>query len=162
MGYNYSSDLTSNGGLVEPPLKSEHEWIITFHRMWLFMHVPKTIKSCEHRETQGGCLNINMLSYIGKGIPIIKVRRSHDRLTFIMEIHIHGKAVFIPRRGPDRHCWSYGIVNTMRPRQSGRHFADDTFNYTEICSVGSSWRYGSIGSDNGLAPKMWQYEYVSR
>ena len=26
------------------------------------------------------------------------------------------------------------------------------YNFTEICSLGSNWQYGSIGSDNGLAP----------
>ena len=35
-------------------------------------------------------------------VPIIKIRRSHDRLIFIMEIHIPGKTVFILRQGPYR------------------------------------------------------------
>ena len=34
------------------------------------------------------------------GIPIIKIRRSHDRLIFIMEIPIPGKTVFMLRLGP--------------------------------------------------------------
>ena len=56
--------------------------------------------------------------------------------------------------------------NTLRPRQNGRHFADDIFkcifserkrlnsylNFTEVCSQGSNQQYASIGSDNGLAP----------
>ena len=29
---------------------------------------------------------------------------------------------------------------------------DFKWNLTEICSLGSNWQYGSIGSDNGLAP----------
>ena len=48
---------------------------------------------------QGGRLNINMSSYQYR-IPIIKIRRSGDRLIFIMEITIPGKTVFILRRGP--------------------------------------------------------------
>ena len=28
--------------------------------------------------------------------------------------------------------------------------------FTGICSLGSNWQYGSIGSDNGLAPNRWQ------
>ena len=55
-------------------------------------------------------------------------------------------------------------LDTLRPRQDGRHFADDIFkcifmnenfwilklNFTEICSLGCNWQYGGIGSDNGL------------
>ena len=43
----------------------------------------------------------------GMGIPIIKIRRSHDCLIFIMEIHIHEKTVFIMKKGLDLlsfHC----------------------------------------------------------
>ena len=29
-------------------------------------------------------------------------------------------------------------------------------NFTEICSLGSNWQYGSIGSDHGLVPSMRQ------
>ena len=53
----------------------------------------------------------------------------------------------------------------MRPRQNGRHFADNIFkciflnenvwilieNFTGVCSEGSNWEYSIIGSDNGLA-----------
>ena len=35
------------------------------------------------------------------GISIIKIRRSHDRLLFMMEISMPGKAIFILNRGPD-------------------------------------------------------------
>ena len=48
---------------------------------------------------QGGRLNINMSSYQYR-ILIKKIRRSGDRLIFIMEITIPGKTVFILRRGP--------------------------------------------------------------
>ena len=57
-------------------------------------------------------------------------------------------------------------INTLRPRQSGRHFPDDIFKYIflnenvwisikislNVCSQGSNQQYSSIGSDNGLAP----------
>ena len=26
------------------------------------------------------------------------------------------------------------------------------YNFTEMCSLGSNWQYGSVDSDNGLAP----------
>ena len=54
-------------------------------------------------------LNMNISSYLYKGTPIIKIRRSHDLLIFIMEIPIPGKTVFILRRGPGFQCpaqWS--------------------------------------------------------
>ena len=56
-------------------------------------------------------------------------------------------------------------LNTSRPRQHGRHFADNIFkcifldewnllnfwqNVTKMCSLGSNWQYGNIGSYNGL------------
>ena len=56
----------------------------------------------------------------------------------------------------------------LRPRQNGCHFADNIFeciewklsnlnyNLIELCSLGSNWQYGSIGSGNGLAPNMRQ------
>ena len=60
---------------------------------------------------------------------------------------------------------AYEYLNTLRPRQNGRHFADDIFipslewkcmnfalNFIEICSYGSNQQYSIIGSDNGFAP----------
>ena len=56
----------------------------------------------------------------------------------------------------------------LRARQDGKHFADDMFKYIilnknccilteiEICSQWCNWQYSIIGSDNGLAPVMWQ------
>ena len=41
--------------------------------------------------------------------------------------------------------------NTLRLRQNGRHFPDDIFICTEVCSQGSN-QCSSIGSDNGLMP----------
>ena len=66
--------------------------------------------------------------------------------------------------------WYFCIVNTLKPRHNGRHFADDIFSsvipwvktfefykkITEMCFLGSNWQYDSNGSDNGLAPKRWQ------
>ena len=59
-------------------------------------------------------------------------------------------------------------VNTLMPQQNGRYFAvhiqvhffqwkllNFEQNFTEICALGSNWQYGSIGSDNGLAPNRW-------
>ena len=61
-------------------------------------------------------------------------------------------------------------LNTLRPKQNGDHFADNIFkdisskenlsnfnyNLTEMCSLGSNWQYGSIGSDNDLTPNKQQ------
>ena len=52
-------------------------------------------------------------------------------------------------------------VNTLRPRQNGRHFADDilsAFSWMKMFEfrLKFHWslflKYSSIGSDNGLAP----------
>ena len=64
--------------------------------------------------TPGNRLNINISSYQYR-IPIIKIRRSGDRLIFIMEITIPGKTVFILRRGPLP--WP---ISTLRWRHNGR------------------------------------------
>ena len=54
-------------------------------------------------------------------------------------------------------------INTLKPTQNGRHFADGILeciflnvwilmkNFSEVCSWKSNWQYSSIGSDNGLA-----------
>ena len=47
----------------------------------------------------GGDLNILMSSYQYRD-PMLKIRRSGNRLIFNMEISILGKTVFILRRGP--------------------------------------------------------------
>ena len=78
-----------------------------------------------------------------------------------------------PWRGipADRHLkrlltWCRHGLDTLRPRQNGRHFADDICkgiylnenfsilhkNFTAICSLGSNRHNGSIVSDDGLAP----------
>ena len=61
--------------------------------------------------------------------------------------------------------WHSGCFNTLR-RDKMATISQTTFpcafpwmkllvlnyNFTEICSLRSNWQYGSIGSDNGLAP----------
>ena len=61
-------------------------------------------------------------------------------------------------------------LNTLRPGQDGHHFGRWHFqvhflerkvlnfksNFTAICYLGSNWPYGSIDSNNGLAPNRWQ------
>ena len=47
------------------------------------------------------------------------------------------------------------LVKSLRPRQNGRHFADDIFMcicVSEFHSHGSNEPYSSIGLDDGLAP----------
>ena len=78
----------------------------------------------------------------GIGISIIKIRQPWDCLIFIMGIHIlvrrHLYIETSPCFSPSlsyRHqtiAWttadfSLSTLNTLRPRQNGRHFADDTF-----------------------------------
>ena len=45
-----------------------------------------------------------------------------DRLLIIMGIHLTGKMAFTLKRAS-------GILNTLRPRQNGRHFTDDIFKW---------------------------------
>ena len=47
------------------------------------------------------------------GIPIIKIRRSHDRRIFIMEVHTHGRTVFILSRGIFVYSYSYSPRRTV-------------------------------------------------
>ena len=64
-------------------------------------------------------------------------------------------------------CLSFAL-NTLRPRQNGCHFADDIFkcillneivlNFPKFYSHESNCQYGSIGSDNSLAPNRLQTE----
>ena len=74
------------------------------------------------------------------GIPIIKIRWFYVHLIFIIGIAITGKIVFCTEMGPSlllspgqQQQW-YSLcntgtdnVNSLRPRQNGRLFADDTF-----------------------------------
>ena len=89
-------------------------------------------------------------------IPIIKIIRSQDHPIFIMGIPKPGKTIFILRQGPGGQFWGCCLhvvlvfslsvacnsfenqvpidlrmrssdFNTLRPRQNGRHFADDIF-----------------------------------
>ena len=65
-----------------------------------------------------------------------------------------------------QHAALYPPINTSRPRQNGCHLSNDTFKciflnknvgfQLKFCSLGSNWQYISIGSDNVLAPTMWQ------
>ena len=55
---------------------------------------------------------------------MLKIRRPLGRLIFNMGIAISGKTVFLIETAP---CCCYVAINTLRPRQNGRHFADDTF-----------------------------------
>ena len=62
---------------------------------------------------------------------------------------------------------AYEFIETLGLRENGCHITNDIFRcislnenfqiwkkkkFTEICSLGFDWQYGSIGSDNGLAP----------
>ena len=67
-----------------------------------------------------------------------------------------------------QHLYMFNLrcVNTLRPRQNDRHFADYIFKrifFNEILWIlgkissryvpcGSNWQYSSIASDNGVAP----------
>ena len=58
------------------------------------------------------------------------------------------------------------LFDTLRPRQNGRHFADDIFRHIfvnrnvwisidislKFIPKGSNWKYNSVSSDNGVAP----------
>ena len=50
------------------------------------------------------------------------------------------------------------FINTLRPRQNGRHFADDIVKriFDNENVYGSNRKYPSIATDNGLAPSRQQ------
>ena len=56
----------------------------------------------------------------GLEIPRIKIREFHDHLIYIMGISVVRQYLYIG-------SWKHGFFNTLRPRQNGRHFADDVF-----------------------------------
>ena len=52
-----------------------------------------------------GAVSIQTCRLTSIGIPILKIRRSRDRLIFNMGILYPGKTVFILRQGPGRSIW---------------------------------------------------------
>ena len=79
------------------------------------------------------------------------------RISICNDINFHQAITFV--------CHDMAIidkhVNTLRPRQNGRHFPDDIFKCIFLdenvlilikISLKSNWQQYSIGSDNGLAP----------
>ena len=100
---------------------------------------------------------------------MLKIRRPLGRLIFNMGIAIPGKTVFLIETAP-RLCkitsslcsMSAGqpgeatIVNTLRPRQNGRRFADDTFeriflNENVRISINISLKFVPRGSIDNIA-----------
>ena len=130
--------------------------------------------------TPGDRLNINISSYQFR-IPIIKIRRSGDRLIFIMAITKHGKTVFILRRGTVP--WPISTSRELCIRLPlcyillglGTKISKEVLNKIfsiilpffplthwsrdKICAIlqttysnaFSNWQYSSTGSVNGLA-----------
>ena len=69
---------------------------------------------------------------------MLKIRRPLGRLIFNMGIAIPGKTVFLIETAPwPRRIYTFHglnvrqrcIINTLRPRQNGRHFTDDILKY---------------------------------
>ena len=76
---------------------------------------------------QYGDLSIWRCLLTSTGITILKIRQSHDRLIFIMEIPKPGYTVFILRRGPDSHfgvpmcyCFNYVAIHANQKQISWR------------------------------------------
>ena len=80
------------------------------------------------------CKGISMLGrHLSIGIPIIKIRRSHDRLIFIIGIPIPGTAVFIRRWGPGR------LPRTSKQRIAYRSIDKLLNQYTCFLPVNERW-----------------------
>ena len=61
-------------------------------------------------------LNVLICHLISIRIYIIKIKWSHDRVAFIMEIHISGKTVFELKWGPEDiqvSIWAIIIINII-------------------------------------------------
>ena len=98
------------------------------------------------------------------GIIYGSCRTRSSNLILLMKILIYGILIQVNWQIKVNGIFSY--VNTLRPRQNDRHFADDVFkciflneniwffyyNFTEVSSYGSDWKQVSIGSGNNLAP----------
>ena len=84
-------------------------------------------------------------------------------------LHLRIGAVVMTCRSSLQDAIAHLCLNTLRPRQNGRHLSDDIFIWIFFrkniykfwlrfhrilfpCSKGSSQQYSSNGSDNGLAP----------
>ena len=108
------------------------------------------------------CSDINTLSNVCVLFCWIFYKWQQTKCKFCTKKWPHSSfsIILLPHCG----CMNWGI-NTLRPTQNGCHYADDTFkciflnenfkfkwNFINICSLWSNWQYGSIGSDNGLAP----------
>ena len=90
-----------------------NQWCSIYWRVYASLGLNGVCKR-NKQNSSGVCLNINM-SYTSIGIPIVKIRRSHGRLIFIMEIHIPEKTVFILRRGLEPYACLMGcIVSPIR------------------------------------------------
>ena len=74
--------------------------------------------------------------------PCMDGNRIYSLMCWQISSHCEAETKWPPfhRRYFQMHFLEWKILNFKR-------------NVTEICSLGSNWKYGSIGLDNGLAPK---------
>ena len=96
--------------------------------------------------------------------PIIKIKRSHDHLIFIMEIPIPGKMVFILRWGPDvqnqnnTFHWLYLTVNHHKSYHCKRQAVDEDiesiFTWLALCEV----NHQSLVYSSYKWPRMWRFD----
>ena len=94
-----------------------------------------------------GCLNIKIPSCQYR-IPIIKIRRSDDRLIFKMEILMPGKMVFILRRGP-AHLIERSMGYRRWPHSHQTLLETCPYSPHRICGMSLPWILtAEIGSPN--------------
>ena len=90
--------------LASPGYQQQCHWLCRTPRFL------SPMKTGVQREEPHRAVLIKRRRLISIGIPSINIRRSRDRLIFIMRITIPGKTVFILRRGPTS-PWYWDIQN---------------------------------------------------
>ena len=78
------------------------------------------------RKRMRGAVSIQRYRLSSIGIPIIKIRWSHDRLTFIMELCIDEMTAFIYKRGSDvfrKIVWAIIVINILLTGGAGIVFS---------------------------------------
>ena len=102
-----------------------------------------------------GLYSLRRRHLISIGIPIINLRRSSDRLRFIIGIPILVRCLLSEKR-------PYTKLLPFCRRHFQMHFIEwkcmnfTYWDFTKVCSSGLNEWYSIIGLDNGLAPTRWQ------
>ena len=83
---------------------------------WSWIRIIILDQDRRHSNGHQGAISIYRCILTSIGIPIIKIKQSHDHLIFIMEIFIPGKTVLILRQGPDILSFLRSLVKAYKRR----------------------------------------------